>query len=106
MRKIFLSALAVLTLSACTSITAPFVPPTGAISSIQAPLDIETSNKQIGKKRGSSSVYTILGLISIGNASYKAAAEDADITVIKGSDYSFLNVFYLFQKTTVTVYGD
>ena len=104
MKKLFFSMLAVLTLSGC--VTAPFVPPTGAVSSVQAPLDLETTNKPVGKKHGSASVYTIFGLISVGDASYKAVAEDANITTIKGSDYSYLNVLGFFQKTTVHVYGD
>lgn len=104
MKKVILSTLAVFALSGC--VTAPFVPPTGMVSSIQAPLDLETTNKQIGSKHGSSSVFTILGMISVGDASYKSAAEDGNITTIKGSDYSYLNVLGLFQKTTVRVYGD
>lgn len=76
------------------------------VSSIQAPLDLETTNKQLGGKHGSSSVFTLLGLVSIGDASYKSAAEDGNITTIKGSDYSYFSLLGLFQKTTVHVYGD
>lgn len=104
MKKTFLSLLALLTLSGC--VTAPFLPPPGMVSVIQAPLDLETTSKQIGHKHGSSSVFTLFGLISIGDASYRSAAEDGNITTIKGSDYSYFNLLGLFQKTTVHVYGD
>lgn len=104
MKKTFLSRFALLMLSGC--VTAPFVPPVGYVSAIQAPLDLETTNKEIGKKHGSSSVFTLLGLISIGDASYKSAAEDGNISIIKASDYSYFNLLWFFQKTTVHVYGD
>lgn len=78
----------------------------GYVSAVQAPLDLETTNKEIGKKHGSSSVFTLLGLISIGDTSYRSAAENGDITIIKASDYSYFNFLWLFQKTTVHVYGD
>ena len=106
MKKKALLFSAVIGLSACAPISAPFVPPVGALSSIQAPLDLETRPIETGTKKGSSSIHTILGLLSFGDASYKAAARNGGITVIKSSDYSYFNLFFLYQQTTVNVYGD
>lgn len=106
MKKSILSLLVLFGLSGCSAVRAPFVPPTAPISVVQAPLDLEVKSTKTGLKQGSSSVFTTLGLISVGNASYEAAARDAGISVIKNSDYSYFNLFYLFQKTTVNVYGD
>ncbi len=93
-----------ISLSAC--VQAPFVPPLGAISSVQAPLDLDADNTNISDKKGSASAVTILGLISVGDVSYETAARNGRISVIKYSDYDYLNVLGLFQKTTVNVYGE
>lgn len=74
MNKSILSLLVLFGLSGCSAVRAPFVPSTAPISVVQAPLDLEVKSTKTGLKQGSSSVFTILGLISVGNASYEAAA--------------------------------
>ena len=106
MKKKALLSLIVIGLSACAPISAPFVPPVGALASVQAPLDLEAGHTENGTKKGSSSIHTILGLFSFGDASYAAAAKNGGISVIKSSDYSYFNLFFLYQQTTVNVYGD
>lgn len=105
--KKLLSVLFLTTITCCCStISAPFVPPAGAISAIKAPLDIDLDNIKVPAKSGSTSGINILGLVSIGDFSYETAAKNGGISVIKASSYEYLNVFWLFQKTTVNVYGD
>lgn len=90
----------------CACMRAPFVPPVGAISSVQAPLNLELDNTQTSSKKGSSSAYNILGLVSMGDLSYDTAAKNGNISIIKYADYEHINIFFLFQKITVNVYGE
>jgi hypothetical protein len=87
---------------------APVVPPLGGVfNSTTAPLDLDMDNTKIGKKRGEASSFCILGLISVGDASIKAAAEDGDITTVQHADYDYLNVLFgVFQRYTTIVYGE
>lgn len=105
MKKTFIF-LGTILLSACSTLHAPFVPPLGAVSVISAPLDIDYNNTQIGSKKGSASAVNILGLVSVGDASLKSAAANGRIKTVKAADYDYTNVLYIFQKTTLNVYGD
>ena len=99
------AALTALSLVGC--VRAPFVPPQGmAFSQMKAPLDVNFDDTQLaGMKRGTADVINVLGLVTVGDASAKAAAEDAQISTIVHADYEHLNVLGVFQKTTVIVYG-
>lgn len=106
MKKLFILSCALGLTSACSTIRAPFVPPLGAVSVISAPLDIDYQDTQIGRRKGSASVFNILGLVSVGDASLKSAAENGRIKTVKAADYDYTNVLYIFQKMTLNVYGD
>ena len=72
-----------------------------------APLDTNFQNTQIaGLKMGEASVTNILGLISYGDASARAAAEDGEISRIHHSDYHFKNILGIWSKYTTIVYGE
>ncbi len=89
------------------ALVAPFQPPQGAVfSSTKAPLDVNYDKTALGPKSGEASAYNILGLFAFGDTSTQTAAKDGNITVIDHADYAHINVLYIFQKTTVTVYGD
>lgn len=91
-------------LSGC--VRAPFVPPQGAFSQTTAPLDLDFYNTELaGMKRGTAEVMTVLGLVSLGDASSKTAAENGQISTVVHADYEYLNIFGILQKTTVVVYG-
>lgn len=104
---IFTALIAIATLSLVGCVRAPFVPPQGmAFSQTSAPLDVDYNNTQLaGMKKGSAEVNTILGLVAIGDASSKAAAENGGISTIVHADYDYFNVLGVYQRTTVTVYG-
>jgi len=85
-------------------IAAPVVPPLGMIyTDVHAPL---APRGDVGTRRGSSQVTSILGLISIGDASVKAAAANGNIREVKLVDYEYTNVLLIFQRYTTVVYGD
>ena len=106
MKKLLAVAVTMLCLSGCT--TAPFMPSQGILySDVKAPLALEYHNTDLGHKRGEASSHSFVGLFAFGDTSVQAAAKDANIKVIKHTDYKFTNVFFgLFTKTTVYVYGD
>lgn len=85
-------------------IAAPVVPPLGIVyTDIEAPL---APKGEAGSKRGTSTVVSILGLVSTGDASVKAAASSGGISEVKLVDYEFTNVLGVYQRYTTVVYGD
>jgi hypothetical protein len=85
-------------------IAAPVVPPLGLLyTKVDAPL---APRGEVGRKRGVSQVTAILGLISIGDASVKAAAANGGISEVKLVDYEYTNVLLIFQRYTTIAYGD
>ena len=101
-----LAALIMSVMTGC--VTAPFVPPQGfAFSQTTAPLDLEYEDTKIaGTKSGKAEVVSILGLVTVGDASSKTAAANGGITTIDHADYEHFNILGIFQKTTVIVYGN
>ena len=90
-------------------ITAPVVPPMGALySKIEAPLDLNSAGgKVIGERRGESSSIAILGLVAFGDAGLKAAAEEGGLTTINHVDYKLKNVLFgAYAKYTTVAYGE
>ena len=104
--KCLLAAAGMCLLSACSQVRAPFVPPLGVVSLVSAPLDVDVGETRVSTKKGTSSGFNVLGIVSVGDLSYETAAKNGGIKVIHSSDYEYLNVFFLFQKTTVNVYGE
>ena len=99
--------LSMLLLGSGCALVAPFQPPQGAVfSNTQAPLDVNYDNTELGQKSGSASAYNVLGLFAFGDASTQAAARDGRLSKINHADYAYLNFLFIFQKTTVTVYGE
>lgn len=104
-----LAATAVLLVSSACNLTfeAPVVPPTGlAFTSTRAPLDTDFDATQLGALTGQASTSVILGLVSWGDASIQAAAEQGGIITIRHADYQYDNILFLWQHFTVIVYGD
>ena len=97
--------LAVTTLGGCY--WTPVIPPSGGVfTSIEAPLDIDYANTDLGSKRGEAHTTAILGMIAWGDASTQAAAGDGGISTIQHADYEYFNVLGVYQKFTVKVYGE
>jgi hypothetical protein len=88
------------------SLTAPVVPPLGLIyTDVSAPISTYVSNTAINGKVGRSSSSNILGLVAWGDASVRAAAEEAELTAVDHIDYEFSSVFIFYAKYTTVVYG-
>lgn len=104
---LFLCIVAAMVLSLTGCLTAPFVPPSGlAYSQFAAPLDVDFQNTDMsGMKKGTADATSILGLVAWGDVSSQAAAQNGGITKIIHADYEYSNILYIFQKTTVVVYG-
>ena len=86
-------------------ITAPVVPPLGIVySDVNAPLS--TQGGQAGTKRGTADVKSILGVVSWGDGSVRAAAKQGGITEVKLVDYEYKNVLGVYQRYTTVAYGD
>ena len=90
-------------LAGCLS--APFQPPSGAVSITKAPLSTE-GNWDVGNKSGESSSFSVLGLYAGGDCSIAAAARNGGLKKIGHVDYEYFNVIGIWQKATVIVYGE
>jgi len=86
--------------------TAPVVPPPALVQSYQAPLDIDHDETQLGAKVGKSSTSNVLGLVSWGDGSTRAAARNGGITTIRTADYEFVSYLGIYSKYTTLVHGD
>jgi len=96
-----------LVLSGCTGFGAPVVPPLGALySNVQAPIDIDSDETQLGTKRGEAVSSTVLGLVAWGDASVRTAATNGGLTTIRHVDYAYFNVLGVYATFTTVVYGD
>jgi hypothetical protein len=80
-------------------------PATGiAYSDVKFPGTV-TYNK-LGKKVGSASYESYLGIVALGDAGIDKIAKEAGITTISHVDYHSVNYFVLYAKGTVYVYGN
>lgn len=93
--------------SGCGTVSAPFRPPIGVVTSISAPLSTEFNPAtQVAKLQGESSAISVLGLAALGDCSIKAAADNGRLSKVHYADYSFFSILGIYQKTTVRVYGE
>jgi hypothetical protein len=77
-----------------------------AYQNYTAPLDIDNDQTQLGSKTGMSSTHNVMGFVSWGDGSTRAAAQDGGITTIRSADYEFLGVFGFYSRYTTVVHGD
>lgn len=108
MRKIFVVCLIVVVFSGCARplLTSPAPTPHNSIlyGNVSAPLFV-TDNSGLVMKKGSATSKSILGLVTTGDSSIRAAARDGGITKIHYVDHSFKHVFGIWSVYTVNVYG-
>ena len=107
MKKILFSIALPVFLGGCVvgGVVAPFQPPMGVVSIVQAPLSTE-GNFSAGSKKGESSAKCIMGIVSVGDCSIDAAAKNGGLQKINHLDYEYLNIIGVYQKTTVIAYGE
>ena len=78
-----------------------------AYVNIKTPFDIDLNRTDLGSKKGIAAAYSVLWLVSWGDASYAAAARNGDITVLKHADQEMQQVLLgLYTRWRVIVYGD
>jgi len=74
---------------------------------IRTPFDTDLNKTDLGSKKGIATAYSLLWLVSWGDASYAAAARNGDITVLKHADQEMQQILLgLYTRWRVVVYGD
>jgi hypothetical protein len=74
---------------------------------VRVPLDIDTSQTQLGNKIGRSHAYTIAWLVTWGDAGTAAAAKNGGIKTINHLDTEYFLIFFgLYARKTTIAYGD
>ena len=104
MKKLLaLACTAALVAGTAGCIAAPVVPPLGLVyTDMKAPLNL---GGDPASKRGTSTVTAILGMVSTGDGSIRAAAKNGGINDVQLVDYEFYNVLGIIQRYTTVVYG-
>ena len=69
-------------------------------------MSIYLVNVEESSKKGIAYCESFLGLITTGDASIQAAADNGGITKISHVDWDVRNILGLYGKYTVTVYGE
>ncbi len=64
------------------------------------------TDNDLGKKRGEACASSILGLVTTGDASIRAAADAGGITQIAAVDSTITNILGLYAKYCTVVSGD
>jgi hypothetical protein len=78
-----------------------------AFVNVKTPFDTDLDKTELGTKRGTAQAYSLLWLVSWGDASYAAAAKNGGITVMKHADQELQQVLLgLYTRWRVVVYGD
>ena len=78
-----------------------------AYVNIKTPFDTDLDKSELGSKKGTAEAYSLLWLVSWGDASYAAAAKNGGITVMKHADQEMQQVLLgLYTRWRVVVYGD
>lgn len=103
MKRLLVPAFGAALLSGCLS--APFQPPSGALSVTRAPLSTE-GNWSVGSRRGEASSFSVLGLYAAGDCSIAAAARAGGLRTVGHVDYEYTNIFGIWQKAKVIAYGE
>ena len=101
-----LAAVGLLASTVGCGLQAPVVPPLAAIyTDVKAPLDVDFLRTRVQPKRGEASTVTILGIVSLGDASSNAAAMQGGLETIESADYRYFNILGVYQSYTTIVHG-
>jgi hypothetical protein len=99
---------------AVSPVRVPVAPPSGVLFSYQsAPLETNFEATPLGGKTGVAEVhflrepfFTNLPLVTWGDASLAAAAQEGGIQTVHYADYTVLSVLGIYVQLTVEVSGD
>lgn len=107
MKKLIAVAILASTTMLSGCLVAPVIPPTGAIfADFKAPLDYTVENTEMGSKSGRAETMSILGLVAMGDASLKTAADNGSIKTVTAVDYEYFNICGIIQRYTTVAYGE
>jgi hypothetical protein len=74
---------------------------------VKSPYDKNLDRTELGTKRGTAEAYSILWLVSWGDASYATAAKNGNIRVLRHADQELFQVLFgVYTRWRVVVYGD
>ncbi len=74
---------------------------------VKTPFDTDLDKTTLGDKVGKASCYSVLWLVTWGDAGTAAAAKNGNISVINHMDEeTFAVLFGLYYRWTTIVYGD
>jgi hypothetical protein len=99
---------------AASPVGVPVAPPSGLLFSYQsAPLETNFEATPLGSRQGEAQVhflrepfFTNLPLVTWGDASIEAAAQEGGIQTVHYVDYEVLSVLGIYVQLTVEVSGD
>jgi hypothetical protein len=69
-------------------------------------MPLDTDGSSIGSKEGEASAYSLLGWITMGDASVRTAAAQGDIKEVTSVDYEKVNLLGIYARFTVLVTGN
>lgn len=76
-------------------------------SNVVAPLDTDMNRTALGNKVGRASAWSVLWLVSWGDAGVAAAAKNGGLATVNHMDVEVQNILFgLYTKETTIVYGD
>lgn len=76
-------------------------------SNITLPYGTELNRTELGHKKGTSSMYSVLWLFAWGDAGAAAAAKNGGITMLTHMDREMYSVLFgIYSRHTTIVYGD
>ena len=76
-------------------------------SNITLPYGTELNRTELGHKKGTSSMYSVLWLFAWGDAGAAAASKNGGITMLTHMDREMYSVLFgIYSRHTTIVYGD
>ena len=98
-----------------TTLKAPVVPPTGCIfTQVKAPISTKFQSTPVCTKKGEASAEYLLVPIPCyvpcsfawGACDVDKAAKEGNLSTLEYADYEYTVILGIYQKTTVTAYGE
>ena len=106
MTRLLIVPAVLMALTGCAAVAfLPLGPPQAILYADAGGGRLVTENA-IGKKKGEACATSILGLVTTGDASIRAAADAGGITKIASVDANFTNILGIYSKYCTTVSGD
>lgn len=106
MHKLIAIPVILLGLTGCAGVAFGVGQPVGALyTDASTGLGDTTTTNNLGKKKGEACATSILGLVTTGDASIRAAADAGNIKKVSVVDSSIMNILGLYAKYCTIVSG-